>query len=156
MLHARTLLFPSHQCLKCLRSRFSRPRVFTAVSHSVLAERYRVSDLAVAVGVPRTRRDLTVCSVISGLTLAALPCRPDRVAGLATPYRAPCRTAHCRQAAAAAMAGDEHYPASPKSRKAPLSMRHDEVVTFVGSVSPEEPPSVSSGSPAQLPCSAGV
>jgi hypothetical protein len=50
------------------------------------------------------------------------------------------------------MAGDEHYPASPRSRKTPLSMRHDEVDMLVGSVSPEESPSVSSGSPEQLPC----
>jgi hypothetical protein len=156
MLHARTLLFPSHQCLKCLRSRFSRPHDVTAVSRSILAECYCVSDLAVAASVPHTWRDLTVRSVISVLTLAAPPCRPDHIAVLAMPYHAPCRMAHHRQAAAAAMPGDEHYPASPRSRKAPLSMWHDEVVTLVGFVSPEEPPSVSSGSPEQLPCSSCV
>jgi hypothetical protein len=68
------------------------------------------------------------------------------------PYHAPCRTAHRRQAVATAMAGDEHYLANPRSRKAPQSMRLDEVVTLVGFVSPETSPAARNHRRNPLPC----
>jgi hypothetical protein len=58
--------------------------------------------------------------------------------------------AHHREAAAAAMASDEHYPANLRSRKAPLSMRLDQVVTLVGFVSPETSPASASPAPSPI------
>jgi hypothetical protein len=66
------------------------------------------------------RLELTICFIVSVVTLAAPPHHPDRVAVLAAPYHVPYRTAHRCQATAATMIDGDLAPVTWHPHIVPL------------------------------------
>jgi hypothetical protein len=138
-------------CSRGFRSSFScLPDVSTGRALVALERRHghrHVSATASAGTWPYSPR----LSLTPNPTLKASPCSQESVAVFTASRRAPSWPSHCRQGAAAAMTGDAPRRSDLSAVVAHQGVRFIRRNTVVRLVSPEEPPSVSSGSPEQPP-----